>query len=241
MIIHTLPFCLSVLGAELESQCEHNTNLTVVCTSDTHGNHRQLGNISGDLLIHAGDFSMFGSDQDVRDFNAWLEELEFRHKIVIAGNHEGHHAMLPPQQWKTLISSAIFLHDESVTLDFQHRTVRVWGSSWQPQFYGTGYALSGSAIKEKWAAIPEGTHIVVTHTPPLGYGDFNSFGSNVKGCPDLLDAIRRVAPTLHVFGHLHEGAGQYRGAASLNNTLFVNAAVVDNNYQLVRNERTVLI
>jgi Icc-related predicted phosphoesterase len=27
------------------------------------------------------------------------------------------------------------------------------------------------------------------------------------GCPDLLAALRRLRPRLHVFGHIHEGYG----------------------------------
>ena len=64
--------------------------LRVVMLSDTHGGHRAIpgGVPDGDILIHAGDFTRFGREDDARDFNAWLGELPHRHKFVVNGNHE---------------------------------------------------------------------------------------------------------------------------------------------------------
>ena len=42
----------------------------------------------GDVLLHTGDFTMRGGEQEVIDFNEWLGTLPHKHKIVIAGNHE---------------------------------------------------------------------------------------------------------------------------------------------------------
>ncbi len=61
----------------------------VVLISDTHGNHRQLGALpEGDVLIHGGDYTKSGSHDDAVDFNTWLGELPYAHKIVVNGNHE---------------------------------------------------------------------------------------------------------------------------------------------------------
>lgn len=45
---------------------------------------------SGDVLIHAGDFTNFGGNDEIDNFSKFLETLnhKFRYKIVIAGNHE---------------------------------------------------------------------------------------------------------------------------------------------------------
>jgi hypothetical protein len=49
------------------------TPLTIVCISDTHELHRELDVPNGDILIHAGDFTMFSkSAAAILDFNAWL-------------------------------------------------------------------------------------------------------------------------------------------------------------------------
>jgi hypothetical protein len=47
--------------------------LTIVCISDTHELHRELDVPNGDILIHAGDFTMFSkSAAAILDFNQWL-------------------------------------------------------------------------------------------------------------------------------------------------------------------------
>jgi Icc-related predicted phosphoesterase len=46
------------------------------------------------------------------------------------------------------------------------------------------------------------------------------------GCPHLLDAINRVKPKIHVFGHIHEQHGIFK----TKETVFVNAAQLDDSY-----------
>ena len=53
--------------------------------------------------------------------------------------------------------------------------------------------------------IPVGTDILVTHTPPVGYGDRCATGVRA-GCVELLNTVqRRVKPKYHIYGHIHEG------------------------------------
>ena len=47
----------------------------------------ELG-ISGDIFIHAGDFTSYGKEKHFRNLMHFLPKLNFKHKIVIAGNHE---------------------------------------------------------------------------------------------------------------------------------------------------------
>ena len=62
--------------------------IRVVLISDTHMQHRKLVMPKGDLLIHAGDFTNQGRAKDIKDFDDWLEGLDYRHKIVVFGNHD---------------------------------------------------------------------------------------------------------------------------------------------------------
>ena len=63
--------------------------LDLVLLSDTHELHREVDVPAGDILIHAGDFTMFSrSLEAIEDFNEWLGELPHRYKIVCPGNHE---------------------------------------------------------------------------------------------------------------------------------------------------------
>jgi Icc-related predicted phosphoesterase len=55
------------------------------------------------------------------------------------------------------------------------------------------------------------TDVLITHGPPAGIGAATPRGDHV-GCADLLAAVRRIGPRLHVFGHIHEGYGRSSGA-----------------------------
>lgn len=79
----------------------------------------------------------------------------------------------------------------------------------------------GADRKRHWARVPEGTNILVTHGPPFGILDHAPGSQRNEGCPELLEAVLRVKPCLHVFGHIHNGYGTY----PTKDTLFVNAAV----------------
>ena len=53
--------------------------------------------------------------------------------------------------------------------------------------------------------IPNDVNIIMTHGPPQGILDWCPQGN--VGCENLLQAIRRVRPVMHCFGHIHEGHG----------------------------------
>ena len=50
--------------------------------------------------------------------------------------------------------------------------------------------------------IPRETDVLITHTPPRYHLDLG------VGCAGLLEEIWLVKPRLHVFGHVHSGAGR---------------------------------
>ena len=62
--------------------------LRLVLISDTHMQHRKLVMPKGDVLIHAGDFTNKGRVKDIKEFDSWLGELDYAHKIVVFGNHD---------------------------------------------------------------------------------------------------------------------------------------------------------
>ncbi len=75
---------------------------------------------------------------------------------------------------------------------------------------------------------PEAGHS--TGKPPR-YGDHNGQpdGQSHVGSTALTEALERVQPLLMVCGHVHSGYGRYR----LGVTEVINAALVDNAYELV--------
>lgn len=188
--------------------------MRVVCLSDTHGLHGRISVPDGDLLVHAGDVSKRGTPAQIKEFAAWFAAQPHRHKVMIAGNHDfAFEALDEARDW---IVDAHYLQDEGITLD----GVRIWGSPWQPWFHDWAFNLHrGEALREVWAKIPDDTDVLLTHGPPRGILDTTFRGEDV-GCDDLLEAVARVRPALHVFGHIHEAYGQLQRGE----TTFVNAS-----------------
>ncbi|KKU85756.1 MAG: hypothetical protein UY14_C0014G0001 [Parcubacteria group bacterium GW2011_GWA1_47_9] len=82
--------------------------LRVVAISDTHEMHRQVVVPDGDVLVHAGDFTMSGTLPAIYEFNTWLGTLPHRHKVVVAGNHDWAFQRQPAQA-RALLTNATYL------------------------------------------------------------------------------------------------------------------------------------
>jgi Icc-related predicted phosphoesterase len=199
----------------------------IICISDTHGQHSDLRVPDGDILIHAGDFMTYGKAfREAIDFNAWLGRLPHRHKIVIAGNHDWLFETHPIPA-RDLITNGIYLEDSGVELD----GLKFWGSPVQPPFNNWAFNVErGDAIRQHWDKIPMGTDVLVTHGPPFGILDQSRPMTPHLGCEELAKIVEKIAPRLHLFGHIHGGHGCVRGA---NGSEFVNASVLNELYLLV--------
>eukprot|EP00457_Paulinella_chromatophora_P008386 gb/GEZN01008417.1/.p1 GENE.gb/GEZN01008417.1/~~gb/GEZN01008417.1/.p1 ORF type:complete len:424 (-),score=32.98 gb/GEZN01008417.1/:94-1365(-) len=219
------------------SQQKHSTRFVVV--SDTHGKHDKMIVPPGDVLIHCGDFSAIGLPGQIKSFNDWLGSLPHKQKVVIAGNHDltldekyyhtkwmkfRHKRQFDSKAIKASLTNCIYLEDALVDI----RGFRIWGSPWQPTFCDWGFNLDrGPPLRQKWDLIPDKVDILVTHGPPLGFGDMCKPGNRV-GCMDLLDTIQmRVRPKLHLFGHIHEDYGLF----SDDTTLYANASSCTYSYR----------
>jgi predicted phosphohydrolase len=197
---------------------EHR-GLQLVLISDTHEQHSELEVPPGDILIHAGDFTMFSrSLRSILDFNEWLGELPHGRKVVCAGNHETFLQTDPAN--RSLLSNATVLTNEEVHI----AGLRIWASP---------VILSGPAFCVKsdfdrrllFTGIPESTDVLITHGPPFGILD-TAYGSDShQGDPVLLDAVMRIRPKLHVFGHVHLDRRSPR-IFETEHTTFVNAALL---------------
>jgi Icc-related predicted phosphoesterase len=193
-----------------------STALSLVLLSDSHELHREIDVPCGDILIHAGDFTMFGrSLSAIEDFNAWLGEMPHRIKIVVPGNHE--YFLEADQSRRLLISNAIVLINEGVEVE----GLRIWGSPATP-LYGGAFGLSSSEEQRRlYAHMPATTNVLITHGPPHGILDVAPGSRIHSGSAELLEAVQRIRPRLHVFGHVH---GAY-GIFETEHTTFVNAAL----------------
>jgi Icc-related predicted phosphoesterase len=207
--------------------------LRIVCISDTHGQHAKLQLPEGDILVHAGDFMTYGdSPKEITDFNQWLGQQTHRYKVVIAGNHDWIFERHPAAA-QALLTNAIYLENSGMELD----GLRLWGSPVQPTFNNWAFNVNrGAAIRRYWKMIPEGTDILVTHGPPFGILDQSYSSTPHLGCEELIKAVVKLKPRLHIFGHIHGGHGQMK---SSDGTEFVNASVLDEAYQLVHQAQVI--
>lgn len=206
--------------------------LKIVCISDTHGMHERVRVPEGDILIHAGDFMAYGNrTSEIVSFNDWLLRQPHRIKIVVAGNHdllfESH-----PDIAKPLLAAGVYLENSGIEIE----GVRIWGSPVQPRFLNWAFNVDrGPAIRGYWDMIPSSTDILITHGPPYGMLDTVIPSGEHLGCEELMKAVQRVRPKVHVFGHVHGGSG----TSSLQGAQFVNASVLDEQYRIAYEARAI--
>ncbi len=212
-----------------------------VAISDTHNQLDKVTNWpKGDVLLHAGDITFQGKEDEIEKFNEDLGKTPYKKRIVIPGNHDWLFQK-DEEKARAIMTNAMVLIDEMEVID----GINIWGSPWQPTFHNWAFNLDrGDDIKVKWDLIPNETDILITHGPAYGYrdmvyrgpgaasmseGDFGWGGEHV-GCYDLAHAILgRVKPKYHICGHIHE---QY-GEDSFEGITFINASTCNSRYQPV--------
>lgn len=204
--------------------------MRIVCISDTHSMHDHVSVPDGDVVVHAGDWSGRGDIHCMLRFCEWFAMLPHKHRVFIAGNHdwaatvpEARAKMADPSRWGPK-ANAHYLHDSGCEID----GISFYGSPWQPEFCNWAFNLPrGQQLAAKWAQIPTGTDVLLTHGPALGILDECPDGRRV-GCADLAVAIEeRIQPALHVFGHIHHSHGTTREGRALH----VNASICTEAYR----------
>lgn len=204
--------------------------MRVVCISDTHSFHNRISIPEGDVLLFSGDMCGRSTLEDVRRFNQWLGTLPYPKEniVVVAGNHDRPFED-DPKKAKSFMTNCTYLQDELYVVN----GLKIWGSPWQPEFFNWAFNLKrGPEIKEKWDLIPDGIDILITHGPPFGIGDKAQMTMQNVGCVDLLDAVKRVNPKMHLFGHIHEGYGVFQKKDM--DTVFVNASICTLQYKPIQ-------
>ena len=201
--------------------------MRVVTTADIHG---LLPDVPPcDVLVLAGDITPV-SDHDVAfqarwldtTFRTWLDAVPAEHVVAIAGNHDFVFERAPetvrPLRWT-------YLEDAACTID----GVRFWGSPWTPWFMDWAFNAprhdeAEKFLAERYSTCPDDADVIVLHGPPRGFGDHTSRGVDA-GSTAALDLVDRGAAQLCVFGHIHEGRGEWqRGSTTLANVTYVDLA-----------------
>eukprot|EP00928_Gymnodinium_smaydae_P025820 TRINITY_DN2045_c0_g4_i1.p1 TRINITY_DN2045_c0_g4~~TRINITY_DN2045_c0_g4_i1.p1 ORF type:complete len:533 (-),score=33.42 TRINITY_DN2045_c0_g4_i1:105-1703(-) len=161
----------------------------------------------------------------------------YPHIFVITGNHDWVNTLdrvgrreLDPEnalgvQWfRDQLTNAVVLDNEEVNA----LGIRIFGSGWLPWF-GNGqpgdihvdsrgwwdnerrliwnaYSRQGHTSVNRYDDIPEGVDVLLTHGPAYGFFD-EILGGKWGSSKQLLEAIQRAKPKVHLFGHVHEQRG----------------------------------
>lgn len=179
----------------------------LVFISDTHGNHHNMDIPDGDILVHCGDCTRDATTGSLMVFLRWFQSHPHPHKIMIAGNHDLIFERTPDLAKKLvgeIAPSVTYLQDSGCEI----LGLKFWGSPYTPEFCNWAFNLPrGEELKRHWDMIPEETDVLISHGPPKGFLDWNHNDRLHCGCEDLLNAVIRIKPRIHAFGHIHSGYG----------------------------------
>ena len=180
--------------------------------SDTHGCHHRLCDLpDADILVHSGDFTMNGSEQETIDFLNWFCDLDYQHKIFICGNHDN---CLYGANIDGLDINVHYLCNSGIELNGIY-------------FYGVPMFMEDCITERQnrnYEQIPVDTDVLITHTPAYGILDYD--GNIHYGSEELFSRISAVNPRLHLFGHIHS----QNGIVKRNSTTFSNGAIMNADY-----------
>lgn len=163
----------------------HYRNQSITAISDTHGAHRRLRLPETDILIHCGDACTDGDEAQLRDFFRWFAAQPARHRLFISGNHDLPFE-LEPEEARALVPPGVrYLENSRVVLAgiaFQSLPARPW--------------------LHETPTVTALVDFLLTHGPAHSILDIG------LGCQQLRAYVNRLQPAFHLFGHIHETAGQ---------------------------------
>lgn len=179
--------------------------MKILHLSDTHGCHHRLRALPGaDVIVHSGDFTMNGSQQEAIDFMNWFCALPY----FICGNHDDY---LYGANIDGLDFNVYYLCNSGIEID-------------EVRFYGVPMFM-GDCITDRqtrnYARIPSDTYVLITHSPPYGILDFD--GDINYGSEELLARLSGLQLKAHIFGHIHAR----HGVKTIEGTVFSNGALLD--------------
>jgi Icc-related predicted phosphoesterase len=203
--------------------------VNIVATSDLHG---QLPRITPcDLLIIAGDVCPLW-DHSVgyqlawldTTFREWLGDAPCARIVGIAGNHDFVFEKMP-RQVEELCLPWTYLQDQATEIN----GIKLYGLPWVPNLSRWAFHLDDAGLDHVYDAIPDDTDIVVSHGPPMGYGDLTCplHGTQHAGADQANHMLQRVKPKLFISGHIHEAYGQYKHPSG---TEIINVSHVNEDY-----------
>lgn len=188
--------------------------MKILQLSDTHSRHLLLTRLpAADIIVHCGDFTDNGTEEEVLDFLNWFIRLPYPHKIFVTGNHDL--CLWDADGIEDLPPDVHFLQDSGCEID--------------------GIRFFGLAYNHPEALIPDTVDVLITHEPPVMILD-NSGGIHWGNVP-LRKRIFETHPRYHLYGHAHESYGitQKQGI------IFSNGALMNDKFQLCYQPRLLIL
>ena len=191
----------------------------------------------GDILIHSGDFTNTGTLGEVEDFDNWLGSLPHHYKVVVPGNHDSVmdplirqmvrdgnldiYDQTETEKWEELKknNNETLLQNGEVLINrsLQIAGLNICGSphtvfdglvarnNYYKYGYSFGYSQERGVQEQLDKLVCHDYDILVTHSPPQGIADI--YKDKNKGSQALREAVFRLNPALHIFGHVHPHGG----------------------------------
>ncbi|WP_449022576.1 metallophosphatase domain-containing protein [Prevotella jejuni] len=188
--------------------------MRILQISDTHNRHQQLTSMpAADVLIHCGDFTDMGTEEEVLDFLNWYISLPYSHKIFIVGNHDL--CLWEADGIEDLPANVHFLQDRGCEIE-------------GVKFFGLGY-------NHPEGLIPKGIDVLVTHEPPIMILDESN--NTHWGNSPLRSQVMRTKPKYHLFGHVHSAYG----IEKQEDIVFSNGSSLDDYYEVCHSPRLITL
>ena len=182
----------------------------------------------GDILVHSGDFSLGGSDEEFARFDEWLRAVKhmYHYRLVVLGLRDVRRYGGDWEVMKALLPNAthVLCHEEVTVMG-----LRFYGCPWH-WGHDADYSLRSCAPANTSGGfddIPAGVHVLVTHGAAYGALDATGFDKDAAhlGSRELAAAVLRARPGLHLHGHVCAGRGVSLPAGS--HPLTLNSSVCD--------------
>ncbi|KAL8648816.1 MAG: hypothetical protein Q9210_004771 [Variospora velana] len=208
--------------------------INIVCISDTHGTQPPIP--PGDLLLHAGDLSQWGTFAEIQAQLDWLSAQPHEYKVLIAGNHDllldSDFQLKRPLRWKQAMEASRRAPEQE-HVDEELKTAKNldWGGVVYLENSSTTLTFGQSDGKSARTVIIYGSPLTPEHglsafqhpksqdiwtlTVPANTDILLTHGppwghlDGIKksGCIYLAREIARTRPRMVVYGHIHVGHG----------------------------------
>lgn len=195
--------------------------MRIVAVSDTHNDsylYKKIQKLSGDFLFICGDLTNTGESKDLIKYLKYVDKSNFKHKVVILGNHELKNGY---EFCRENFKNIMFLDNEVAEID----GVKIYGTPYCNEFGGWNFQYNSIDDCIRKTIPREEVDIILSHEPPKSnnlsllkwQGEIIDIGNN-----ELTKYLNNCEREMLLFcGHVHEEGG---GKAVIGNTTCYNVA-----------------